>query len=143
MIIPRVTECIHGFPTDQCATCLGDGGAGRSRGDGSKTGQSFALVYAPGLRQDTFLHLNREGEHWKIRWYPSPTSPPVELAGSAQSSSTYVADLRSVELRHEIWYPTSMASDGVTVKDSRYWFDAIARANAQHADRVPALRPQG
>lgn len=48
-----------------------------------------------------------------------------------------------MELVYEIEYPYSTSHLGVTGTDSRYWFDATARVNAQHADRVPALRGPG
>lgn len=134
-----MTDCIHGFPENQCATCSAADATTRG-GAASGSGKMFALVYAPAFRDVTFLHLNREGDHWKMRWYPSPSQPPVELAQSAPSSSGPTRDLSTVELRHEIAYPRSTAPGGVTVRDSRYWFDTIARVNNQHADRIAALR---
>lgn len=138
LTILGMTDCVHGFSDGLCGDCS----AARSRSVdlGSATrssgGYGFALVYAPAFRTDTFVHLNREGEHWKIRHYPSPSTPAVGLAQSAPSSSPKVADLESIELRHEIAYPHSLAPGGVTTKDSRYWFDAITKANAAHADVI-------
>lgn len=140
VIIPGMDDCLHGFEHHECADCLGQVSGSQALSDGTKAGQSFSLVYAPAVREDTFVHLNREGEHWKIRWYPSPNAPAIEMAGSASKG---LADLDALDLLHEIDYPTSASTDGETIKNSRYWFDAIARANAQHADRIPALRVHG
>lgn len=143
MIIPRMTDCIHGFPEEQCATCLGENATARGAGNGSMAGQSFALVYAPEVREETFVHLNRQGEHWRMRQDPSPSKPAVEVAGSAPSSLTHEPDLSRLARFHEIPYPTSMAAEGVPETDSRFWFDETARANARFAGRIPALLPQG
>jgi hypothetical protein len=93
-------------------------------------GKSFALVLAPTLRPDTFLHLNREGDHWKLRWYRSPNQPAIELAQSGKASTRLDLDLRDVEFVHELSYPYSTSPGGVSVLDSRYWFDEISKANA-------------
>ena len=95
-------------------------------------GKTFALIYAPSLRPDTFLHLNREGDHWKIRRYRSPSKPAEELAQSGRASTRQVLDLASLEILYEIAYPYSTSSGGVSVTDSRYWFDEIAKVNARH-----------
>ena len=95
-------------------------------------GKSFALIYAPEIREDTFLHLNREGDHWKIRWYSSPSKPAVELAQSGRATTRQVMDLSSVAIVHEIAYPYSSSPGGVSVTKSDYWFDEIAKVNAQH-----------
>jgi hypothetical protein len=95
-------------------------------------GKSFALIYAPNLRPDTFLHLNREGEHWKFRWYSSPTKPAVELAQSGRASTRQLVDLASVEILHEVGYPYSTSPGGVSVTNSRYWFDEVTKLNVRH-----------
>jgi hypothetical protein len=95
-------------------------------------GKSFALVYAPTLRRDTFLHLNREGDHWKLRWYSSPNRPATELAQSGRASTRLALDLRDVDFEHEIAYPYSTSPGGVSVTDFRFWFDEIARINAAY-----------
>lgn len=51
-----------------------------------------------------------------------------------------VADLSSIGWLHEIAHPHSRSREGVAIEDSRYWFDAIQRVNAQYAERIPALR---
>ena len=129
-----MTECLHGFDDGQCATCAGDG---RRSGpsSASSTGRTFALVFAPSLRGDTFLHLNRQGDQWKFRWYPAPDAPPVELAQSAPSSGGDPA-LSSIPIQQEIAHPHSSAPEGVGVMDSRYWFDVIERTNREHAALV-------
>jgi hypothetical protein len=98
----------------------------RASGTGTGSGKRFALIHAPGLRDDTYLHLNREGETWAIRMYSSPSSPAVELGRSSRPG----VDLAALELADEITYPYSTSPGGVSVEDSRYWFDEIARRNA-------------
>ncbi|MHB9004014.1 MAG: GmrSD restriction endonuclease domain-containing protein, partial [Coriobacteriia bacterium] len=56
----------------------------------SRSGKSFALVFAPSVRSDTFLHLNREGERWKLREFPGPNEPAIEVAQSGRSSRLQV-----------------------------------------------------
>jgi hypothetical protein len=94
-------------------------------------GKSFALVFAPSLRVDTFLHLNREGDHWKFRLYSSPSQPATELAQSGKATTRLVLELRDVEFVHEIAYPYSISPGGVPITNTRYWFDEIAKANAK------------
>lgn len=126
-----MAECIHGLEEDRCDVC-----ASRARPtgslDGTMAGKSFALVFAPSVRRDTFLHLNREGDHWKLRWYRSPNQPAVELAQSGKSSTRLLLGLSDVEFAHELHYPYSTSPGGVSVTDSRYWFDEIAKVNAAH-----------
>lgn len=137
-----MTECIHAFPENECADCSGTASrSSRSVSATTTTGNSFALIYAPLFREDTFLHLNRQADRWKIRRYPSPHAPAEVLAQSAPSSVSLVEDLASVDWLHEIAYPHSRTPEGVTVEDCSYWFDAIERANAQYAEEIPALRP--
>lgn len=126
-----MTECIHGLEENQCGAC---GTTARSAGshEGTMAGKSFALVYAPSLRGDTFLHLNREGDHWKFRWYSTPNRPATELAQSGRASTRLVLDLRDVDFVHEIAYPYSTNPGGVSVTDFRFWFDEIARVNAAY-----------
>jgi len=95
-------------------------------------GKSFALVFVPSVRKDTFLHLNREGERWKLRWYSSPNRRPTELAQSGKASTRLALDLNEVKFAREISYPYSTSPGGVSVEDSRYWFDQITKANALH-----------
>ena len=126
-----MTECIHGLVENQCGVC--GVGSRRSGGHmGTMAGKSFALVFAPGLRSDTFLHLNREGEHWKIRWYSSPSRSAIDLAQSGRASTRLVLDLRDVTFVHEIAYPYSSSPEGVSVTNFRYWYDEIAKVNAAH-----------
>jgi len=126
--IARMTECIHGLEAKDCGTC-NDASDRRNGSDGSMVGKSFALVFAPGLCADTFIHLNREGDHWKFRRYLSPNRPPTELAQSGKSSRLSI-DIKDVRIVHEISYPYSTSLDGVSVANSRYWFDEIEKANA-------------
>ena len=136
-----MTECMHDFPENECGDCSGSATrSSRPASTGASTGNSFALIYAPLFRKDTFLHLNRQADRWKIRSFPSPHAPAEVLARSAPSSVSLVEDLASVGWLHEIAYPHSRTPEGVTVEDSRYWFDAIERANAQYAEAIPALR---
>lgn len=124
-------ECIHGLESDRCDSC----NAQTSRGHGPTAewaGKSFALVFAPSLRDDTFLHLNREGDHWKLRWYSSPNRRAIELAQSGKSSTHLILDLNELHLEHEISYPYSSSPGGVSIKDSRYWFDEISKVNGEH-----------
>ena len=100
-------------------------------------GKSFALVYAPSVFPNSFLHLNREGDHWKLPWYHSPDSPAQEMAQSAngrtrQMRLRHIDDLGEVEFVHDIWYPHSSSPEGVPVTDSRDWFSEIAKANIGH-----------
>jgi hypothetical protein len=126
-----MTECIHGLEENQCGVC--GTSARRSTGpDGTMVGKSFALVFAPTFRDDTFLHLNREGDHWKFRSYSSPSRPATELAQSGKASTLLVLDLRDVEFLHEIAYPYSTSPEGVSVTNFRYWYDEIAKLNAAH-----------
>ncbi|MCD2441868.1 hypothetical protein LQ757_06205 [Agromyces sp. SYSU K20354] len=126
-----MTECIHGLEETQCGVC-GTRAPGAGGLEGTMAGKSFALVYAPSLRGDTFLHLNREGDHWKFRWYSSPNRPATELAQSGRASTRLVLDLRGVDFVHEIAYPYSTCPGGVSVTDFRFWFDEIARINAAY-----------
>jgi hypothetical protein len=126
-----MAECIHGFEEEQCAICASSGREGHSM-TGTMAGKTFALVYAPTLRNDTFLHLNREGDHWKFRWYRSPHQRPVELAQSGKASTRTQLELKDVAFVHEVAYPYTTDAGGVTVNDSAYWFDEIARANDEH-----------
>jgi hypothetical protein len=137
----HMTDCRHGFPEGECGDCA-DAVVrpSRSSSTGRAEGHAFALVYAPTFCEDTFLHLNRQGDRWKFRRYTSPDQPAEVLAQSAPSSNSGIADLGSIEWFHEIDYPHSRKPAGVTVEDSRYWFDAIERANAQYAEEIPALR---
>ncbi len=124
-------ECIHGLDPDRCDSCRTQSSHGHGPND-DWTGKSFALVFAPSLRDDTFLHLNREGDHWKLRWYPSPDRPAVELAQSGKASTRVPLELDDLQRPVEIPYPYSTRPGGVSIKDSRYWFDEIAKANAEH-----------
>ncbi len=96
-------------------------------------GKSFALVFVPNLRDDTFLHLNREGDHWKFRWYSSPNRPAIELAQSGRATTRRVVALNDVEFVHEIAYPYSTNPGGISITDHRYWFDEIAKMNAKYS----------
>ncbi len=132
----RMTECIHGLHTEQCDVCSATPTPGRAAGSRSMAGKSFALIYAPTIREDTFLHLNREGIHWKIRRYWSPSKPAEEIAQSGLASTRQVLDLASLEIVHEVAYPYSTSPSGLSLKDSPYWFDEIAKANAQYGINV-------
>lgn len=126
-----VMECIHGLESSRCETCKATTSRGSNPGS-EWSGKSFALVYVPSLRRDTLLHLNREGDHWKLRWYNSPSQPAVELAQSGRSSRGLVLDLQAVLRPPQIAYPHSSGAGGVSIKDSRYWFDEIAKMNKEH-----------
>lgn len=80
-----MADCIHGLEEDQRGTC-GTRALSADRREGTMAGKTFALVFAPALRGDTFLHFNREGDHWKFRWYSSPGRLPTELAQSGKAS---------------------------------------------------------
>ena len=110
----------------------GASGASRSGSDGTWVGQSFHLVFAPSIRADTFLHLNRQGDHWKLRHYPSRTQRPVVIAQSGPASGGPALNLAMVGFKHERFYPHSSGSDGVRVNNSAFWFDEIAKANAEY-----------
>ncbi len=125
-----MAECIHGLDEERCDSC-GRTAKGGSAPGGTMAGKSFALIFAPRIRDDTFLHLNREGDHWKIRWYPSPTRKAVELAQSGKSSTRIDIDLSDIRIEDEISYPYSTSPGGVTIQNSQYWFDEIAKANAR------------
>lgn len=127
-----MTDCIHEFPLDLCAVCSSGSASRRSAVTGTMAGKRFALIYAPSVRDGTFLHLNREGDHWKIRWYASPHKPAVELAQSGVASTRREINLSSVEFVHEVAYPYSTSVGGVPVTNSSYWFGEIARVNAQY-----------
>jgi hypothetical protein len=123
----RMTECIHGLDAKDCGTCNCASNR-RDGSDGTMAGKSFALVFAPGLCADSFIHLNREGDHCKFRRYSSPNRPPTELAQSGKSSRLSI-DIKDVRIVHEISYPYSTSLGGVSVADSRYWFGEIEKAN--------------
>jgi hypothetical protein len=126
-----VTECIHELQQDLCGTC---GVNARRVGDSSRllAGKSFALIVAPGILEGTFLHLNREGERWKIRWYSSPNRPAVEMEGSGFASKHRVEALDDINILQEIAYPHSTSPSGVPVDNFRFWFDEINRMNAKY-----------
>lgn len=124
-------ECIHGLEENQCGVC-GTSARSAKRLEGTMAGKTFALVFAPALREDTFLHLNREGDHWKFRWYLSPSRPATELAQSGKTSRRLVLDLHDVALVHEIAHPYSTSPEGISVTNFRYWYDEIAKLNAAH-----------
>lgn len=138
-----MAECIHGLEEELCGAC-GDkrerANSGMGLG-GTMVGKSFALIYAPSIRHDTFLHLNREGFHWKIRWYRSPNEKPFEIAQSGLASTRRVYYLPNIPFVHEITYPYSTSPGGVSVESARYWFDEIARTNAGHAVSARSPRP--
>ncbi|MER3388568.1 MAG: hypothetical protein RJQ01_00920 [Microcella sp.] len=46
-----------------------------------------------------------------------------------------VLDITKLEIEHELAYPYSTSPSGVTVEDSRYWFDEIAKANSKYLGR--------
>jgi hypothetical protein len=96
------------------------------------SGKSFALVFAPGLVHDTFLHLNREGDHWKFRIYRSPNRPAVELAQSGQASTRIHLKLSEIDIQHEVAYPYSTSPGGVSITDVRYWFNEVEKTNAAY-----------
>lgn len=116
-----MNECIHGLEEDLCGACAD----GRERSNsrmglgGTMAGKSFALIYAPSIRHDTFLHLNREGFHWKIRWYPSPSKKPFEIAQSGLASTRRVYDLNNVPFVNEISYPYSTQPGGVSIENAQ------------------------
>lgn len=124
-------ECRHGMNEADCGHCSAATRTTAVR-EGSRAGHSFALIYAPSLNRDTFLHLNRQGDSWKIRHYPSPHHPPTELAQAGAKSTRLVLDLAQLDIEHEIAYPHSLAPTGVSVEDHRNWFDEIAKANGKH-----------
>ena len=124
-------ECIHGLDAARCDSCHSQHSRGHSPNE-AWAGKSFALVFAPSMREDTFLHLNREGDHWKLRWYSSPNRPAVELAQSGKSSTRLLIELDDLQRPIEIPYPYSTSPGGVSIRDARYWFDEIARMNAEH-----------
>jgi hypothetical protein len=133
-----MAECIHGFDEDKCGDCATRTAAGHNL-TGTMAGKSFALVFVPGLNEFTFLHLNREGDHWKFRWYESSSRPATEVAQSGQATTRYHVSLSDLKFLHEIAYPYSTSVGGVSVKDSRYWFDEIAKQNAKY-DIPPRIR---
>lgn len=137
-----MAECIHGLEEVLCGACGDQRERASSRMGlgGTMAGKSFALIYAPSIRHDTFLHLNREGVHWKIRWYRSPNEKPFEIAQSGLASTRRVYNLRNVPFVYEVAYPYSTSPGGVSVEKAQYWFDEIAKINAKH--EVSALSPR-
>lgn len=137
-----MSDCIHGLEEGLCGSCSYQ----RERSTPGREptrdwdGQTFTLIYAPSIRDDTFLHLNRQGSHWKIRWYKSPNEKPFEVAQSGLASTRQVYDLNEVEFVHEVTYPYSTSIGGESVKNAQYWFDEIARVNDKHG--VSAGSPQ-
>lgn len=129
-----MTECRHGFDEAECDLCLTSARPASER-TGSREGQTFSLIYAPSLRVHTFLHLNRQGDSWKIRDYTSPQRPADEIAQAGEKSTKLVIDLAQLEIVHEIAYPYSNTPLGVTIENPRYWFDEIAKANAKYLGR--------
>ena len=126
-----MAECIHGFEEESCGDCAARTTAGRES-TGTMAGKSFALVFVPGLMKLTFLHLNREGDHWKFRWYASSSRSAIAVAQSGQATTRFHVNLSDLEFMHEIAYPYSTSVGGVSVTDSRYWFDEIAKQNAKY-----------
>lgn len=127
----NMAECIHGFEEETCGDCAARTAAGRAS-TGTMAGKSFALVFVPGLNEFTFLHLNREGDHWKFRWYESATRPATEVAQSGLATTRFHINLSDLQFIHEIAYPYSTSEGGVSVIDSRHWFNEIARQNAKY-----------
>jgi hypothetical protein len=126
-----MSECRHGFDEGECDLCITAARPASERA-GSREGQTFTLIYAPSLREDTFLHLNQQGDSWKIRHYGSPHRAAEEVAQSSEKRTRRMVDLTTLEIVHQIPYPYSNTPSGVTVEDPRYWFDEIAKANAKH-----------
>ena len=129
-----MAECRHGFDEAECDLCLAAARPASER-TGSREGQSFALIYAPSLDAGTFLHLNRQGDSWKIRRYSAASRRPEELAQSGEKTTRMMLDITKLEIEHQIAYPYSTSPSGVTVEDSRYWFDEISKANAKYLGR--------
>lgn len=127
----HMAECIHGMESGTCDLC-GTGTREARAIEGTMAGKSFALVFIPSLRADTYLHLNRQGDHWKLRWYKSPNRDAIVLAQTAPSSTTTPFELTAEMIADEIAYPHSLAPGGVSVKDFRYWYNEIAKANSAH-----------
>lgn len=125
-----MSECRHGMNEADCDHCTAPGRAS-SAATGSRTGHTFALIYAPSLNRVTFLHLNRQGESWKIRHYSSPHRAPTVVAQAGEKSTRIVLDLAQLVIEHELPYEHSRRPTGVSVDDTRYWFDEIAKANAR------------
>lgn len=132
-----MSECIHGFEPGQCGTC-GENSPGVGRATEWGEVQSFSLVYIPSHWPATFVHLNVQGDHWKLRDYQSPHRRPIELAQSGEASTRLVLDLAKLVRVHELSYPHSRTPTGVGVTDSRYWFDEIQKANHSHAIGIPS-----
>ena len=126
-----ISECIHGLDEERCETC-GTRATSTSDQSGTMAGQTFALVYAPSLRAETFIHLNRQGNHWKFRSYPYRNSPPIELAQAGRGSKLPDLVLAEVAILHEIAYPHSSAG-GHSVEDSLFWFEQIEKLNATYS----------
>ena len=126
-----MNECIHGFELGQCDLCNASR-PGVSRISEWGEIQTFSLVYIPSHWPDTFVHLNVQGDHWKLRHYASPHRPAIELAQSGEASTRVVLDLAELVREHEESYPHSRTPTGVAVTDSRYWFDEIQKVNAKH-----------
>jgi hypothetical protein len=126
-----MTLCMHELKPDQCDICGNPTPSGRFSTGASMAGKTFELVHIPKLRADTYLHLNREGRTWALRWYRSPNEPAIELGRSSRGDT----DPALIGICHSISYPYSLASDGVRVTDSRYWFDEIAKVNSKLSER--------
>lgn len=96
-------------------------------------GHTFALIYAPNLIPGTFVHLNIQGDSWKIRTYPTPEGPyvVVEQAGpkSKRGALDKLGDLR-IEIQEP--YPHTSTGAGETVENTRYWHNEIVKLNARY-----------
>ena len=53
------------------------------------------------------------------------------MAQSGIRTTRRVLDLDTVAIVHEVSYPYSTAPSGVSVKNSQYWFDEIAKVNSK------------
>ena len=126
-------ECIHGFESEQCATCQSTARRASASNSGTMAGHSFALIYAPDLVPGTFVHLNIQGDSWKIRTYPTVEGPyvVVEQAGprSKRGALDRLEDLR-IEIREP--YPHTSTGEGESIEDCRYWHNEIVKLNAKH-----------
>ncbi|KQO98525.1 hypothetical protein [Leifsonia sp. Leaf264] len=94
-------------------------------------GKEFYLVYIPRIREDTFIHLNVEGDTWKLRGYPTPDGPYEVISQTAKSNTKNVIELSEHPRVKQFPYDHS-SRGGESINNNRYWHDEIARRNREH-----------
>lgn len=134
------TECIHGLDPHQCGICTQRTSRGRRPLGLATSGRTFALIHAPDLEPITFVHLNVQGDTWKIREYPGPDVSFIERAGSGVDAGEG-HQLR--DIRIAIWepYPHTSTRAGESIENTRYWHDEIQKLKRTTRHRSFISRP--